>query len=421
MYKKMNQILLILLAIAPAGLFIITGWISAVLFLGAFISILLIIKDRSDFVKFKNIFWGRLIVLMFCAPLLAGIFSQSLRGILLWPEFDSPSRFLLALPIFLVAYKYQFNLIKYWQLTLTLCLALTLIAYPFLPKYYQVDTGRLAIYFTDPLTLGHLTLTFGLLSLFSINLEARDKLFIIFIKVIGSFLGFYFSMKSESRTGWLAIPVVCFIFLWSHGPKNKMASTFFALFLSITISISAYELSSRVRSRIDVGIQDVISYKMYEENPLTSIGERISFARMGWYYFKLQPFAGWGRDGFKAHVNDPEISQYANEHTRNTPAGGLFHSEFTTNMVKFGIWGIIYTGLLFFVPLGLFIKLWRQGIHVRASAFGITYVLCEFIGGFSTEVFNLKFTATFYAIMIAGLCAFALNALENTSKKQESL
>ena len=299
---------------------------------------------------------------------------------------------------------------------------MTLTAIPFLPHYGWgidgLDSGRVGTYFVDPLTLGYLSLTLGMLSFFSINMYSKDRWFVIILKIVGTIVGFYISLKTQSRTGWLAIPLVLFLLLWLYGPKNKILSTFIALIISVVLTIGIYQASPTVENRVHDALVDLQDYKLDQVNSESSIGERISFARMGFHYFKLSPIYGWGLRGYMVHANDPELVVFASESTRASPGrGSLFHSEFTTNAVAYGLLGIIYTLLIFFAPLTLCIRQWARGVNPRLCAFGIVYLLCEIVSGLSTEIFGLKFAASFHAVFLACLCA---ELLSNRSQQQVS-
>ncbi len=430
MERFLNKALLALLSILPIGIFIIKGWGNAIIFVSFIIAMSSIAvvyfqkfkkAKESTFSNFSNkskhspinTFWLVMVTIMLAFPVFAVSISQILRGTLYFPDYDGPLRFLLAIPIFYVVWKDRLNPVKYWQYTIALSIFITFIALPWLPKYYglnvSANNARLGTYFVDPLTFGRLTLTFGLLLLFTINTFSKEKWYLITFKLICVAIAGYLSVKSGSRTGWMALPFVLVLLLWLYGPKNKIKATFAALILSMAAYTILYSVSPTVQNRTHEAIADLYSYKLHELNGESSLGERISFARMGWYYFELNPMAGWGHDGYKVHYDDPEISVYADQNTRHHPAeGGLFHNELTTNMVAFGIWGVIYTCLLFFVPLVLFISTWRKKNNIHICAFGIAYVICELVSSVSTEVFALKFTASFYAIFISCLCASVL-------------
>jgi len=81
-----------------------------------------------------------------------------------------------------------------------------------------------------------------------------------------------------------------------------------------------------------------------------------------------------------------------------------------TNAVRSGIWGVIATLAVFLVPFVLFCKAFRSTSSVRSAnaLLGLTFVVCQLVSGLSTEVLNLKFTASFYAILIACLCGSSI-------------
>ena len=411
----LNKSLLCLLSILPLGLFTVKGWASGLSFACAALAILIITsRSLNPKVNEQDAFWIQLLLLMFTLPLFSVMLSSALRGEWIWANFDSASRFFIATPIFYVVFRNKIRPTHQWQYLIPIGLILTLISTAFLPGYYGVinlfDSSRLAIYFVDPLTLGYLSLTLGMLSFFGINMYSKDRWFVIILKIIGAAVGFYISLKTQSRTGWLAIPLALFLLLWLHGPKNKILSTFIALIISVVLTISIYQASPTVQNRVHDALVDLKNYKLYQVNSESSIGERISFVRMGFHYYKLSPLYGWGLQGYMVHANDPELVVFASESTRASPGrGSLFHSEFTTNAVAYGLLGIIYTLLIFFAPLTLCIYQWARGVNPRLCAFGIVYLLCEIVSSLSTEIFGLKFAASFHAVFLACLCAELLS------------
>ncbi len=420
--KLLNQSLICLIGFLPLGLFTIKGWASGISFACAALALLIISMRMLEPKSYQDYaFWVRLLLIALMLPLPSVMLSSALRGEWIWANFDSASRFFIAAPIFYVVFRNKLKPIEYWQYLIPAGLIITLISTAFLPGYYGkinlFDGSRLAIYFVDPLTLGYLSLTLGILSFFSIHLFSRDPWFVVILKLTGAALGFYISIKTQSRTGWLAIPFILFLMLWLHGPKNKILSTFVALVVSVVLTIGIYQASSTVQNRVHYALVDLQDYKLDKVNSESSIGERISLARMGLYYFKLSPIYGWGLRGYMVHANDPELVLFASDSTRESPGrGSLFHSELTTNAVAYGILGIIYTLLIFFTPLALCIRQWRQGVNPQLCAFGIAYLLCEFISGLSTEIFGLKFAASFHALFVASLCAEILTS--DISQKQ---
>lgn len=416
--KITNTMLLLLIGVLPLGLFTVKGWASGILFACAALSLFKLIAESMQAgqkqAENQERFWPALILLTLMLPLTSAIISSGLRGEWIWADFDAQSRFFMGALVFYAVFRNGLDPFRYLQYSIPIGLILTIVGTGFLPGYYGeinlFDGSRLAIYFVDPLTLGYLSLTLGILSFFSIHLFSKDSWYVVVLKLVGTVLGFYISLKTQSRTGWLAIPFIIFLMLWLHGPKNKIKSSAIALVASLVFTVGIYQASPTVQNRVGAAVADLKDYQFDKVNAESSLGERISFARMAFYYFKLNPIAGWGYKGYHAHMNDPELLAFATFNTRNAPgSGALFHSEIATNSVAFGILGLIYTLLLFFAPLVLFIQSWRHGINPRLCAFGVAYILCILISSLTTEIFALKFAASFHAVFIASICAQVLN------------
>ena len=192
----LNKSLLCLLSILPLGLFTVKGWASGLSFACAALAILIITsRSLNSKVNEQDTFWIQLLLLMFTLPLFSVMLSSALRGEWIWANFDSASRFFIAAPIFYVVFRNKIRPTHQWQYLIPIGLILTLISTAFLPGYYGVinlfDDSRLAIYFVDPLTLGYLSLTLGMLSFFSINMYSKNRWFVIILKIIGVAVGFY--------------------------------------------------------------------------------------------------------------------------------------------------------------------------------------------------------------------------------------
>jgi O-antigen ligase len=203
-------------------------------------------------------FWPALILLTLMLPLISAIISSGLRGELIWADFDAQSRFFLGALVFYAIFRNNLDPVRYLQYSIPIGLILTIVGAGFLPGYYGetnlFDGSRLAIYFVDPLTLGYLSLTLGILSFFSIHLLSKDRWYVVALKLVGTVLGFYISLKTQSRTGWLAIPFIIFLMIWLHGPKNKIQSSVIALVASLVFTIGIYQASPTVQNRVGAAV-----------------------------------------------------------------------------------------------------------------------------------------------------------------------
>jgi O-antigen ligase len=333
-----------------------------------------------------------------------------------WRYYDSPSRFLCAIPLIIYIWQSKIKLQLLLELTFPLTLIVTFITLPFLSKLgWGADPSRLATYFVDPLTFGRISLSFGLVSLAFINFKNKSLISNL-ILLIGFILGLYLSVKSGSRTGWLAVPIVfIFLFVMHAAFKNKFASICIALLIGITGTFTIYKTSSTVNQRVNLAIHEVSSYQLNQLNPDNSVGMRISFFRMGLYFFSERPLSGWGDESFKEKLNAPEISFFSSSFTREFALNAGFHNEFITNMVRSGVLGLLSSLLLIATPLIIFSRLLTFNRPVAIA--GVTYVFCELISGLSTEVFNLKFTAALYTFNISVFLGLALQSLIQKSNE----
>lgn len=401
--------------LAPIFSLVIKGWVGWLLAISCLLALLTLASPQKNTgvnlpitTPIKNKSWVQLVILMLISPTLAIFISQTLRQDYSWNSYDAPSRFLLAIPLFFAIQKTRIQIDKLIPFVFPATLIATLIGINFLPHTgWGADPLRLSTYFVDPLTFGRISITFALLCIASMNFSKKSYWANI-VQIIGALSGIYLSIKSGSRTGWLAVPVVIFMIFWMQTHLTRINKVLISSILCALVTLSAYYLSPTVKERTDLAVNEIKAYQLNNLNPDNSVGMRISFLRMGSYYFSMAPLSGWGDKGFKNHINNPEISKFSSQFTREFSFNAGFHNELVTNAVYFGVWGITSTILLFLIPIALLSK--KLVVQKRIAIIGLTYVVCEIIGSMSTEVFNLKFTAALYATMIALLCGVALNS-----------
>ena len=176
-----------------------------------------------------------------------------------------------------------------------------------------------------------------------------------------------------------------------------------------------------VKLRLDAGIGELMHYRWGGVNRDTSVGMRISFYRIGWYFFCQNPLGGWGDHGFKLLLSAPELRKFASDFTIGFTLSAGFHNEVVTNMVRSGVWGLISSLGLFLAPLALFVRGLRSpSAAVRSHALpALGYLVCVLVSGMSTEVFNLKYTASFHAMMLAGFAGSLLMLMRSEHPPQK--
>jgi O-antigen ligase len=190
---------------------------------------------------------------------------------------------------------------------------------------------------------------------------------------------------------------------------SKLKALLIATIATLMLLAASYQASSVIRYKVDALSNEIRQYSWNSVNEHTSIGARISFTRIGFYYFLMRPISGWGDGALNTHINDAELANYANQETRDELVRVGFHNDFINNMVHFGILGLLSTIFIFVVPLLFFIYCLQKKVAVAYAQFGVAYILVQSISCLSYHVLDFKFMASFYALMISILMGLTMS------------
>jgi O-antigen ligase len=410
---KLIKLWSLLVLISPVFFLTVRHWTSlVVLFLFICCLYLVAVDKKPNSVLSLSGVWAKLIFAIFVAHLTAIAISQLFRNDFYSPNWDAPLRLVLCIPIFLAIASGRLRAFSSQSISLhwlTLVFPLTLIWTLFLRINWPTSwaPGGLTTYFVDPLSFGSYTLLFSMLTLLGLS-GYWSKLGFVqrCVCVLGIFSGFYLSLKSGSRTGWLNIPV--FFGIWAYfvlKPKLGFKKTIFLMIVSISLLFVSLLSNGYLLDKFILGWKELSNYKFNQVNADTSVELRLSFYRMGITYFLERPFAGWGDLSWMSQMNRLELAQFASELARESPKHG-FHNEIITNSVRSGIWGFISSSALFCVVFlraiqGL--KLKSTGEHRIISLTLLVFISHLFIAGLTTEITNLVFLSSFIGLTLAVL------------------
>lgn len=357
----------------------------------------------------------RLMVLVLLTPVVSIMASSLLRGSHVWANYDSPARFLVALAIFLYLVRQRVNMALYLQYTVPISLLLTLChqIFFFQPRLWGAD--RMSTYFADPLVFGYTSLTLGLMSLLSIHSLHNDSRLMVLLKVAGAAAGIYLSIMSGSRTGWLAVPVVMQIWLFRQRFLRGRLGVALLFGMVACVMLGFFALPATIQQRWMSGLNEALDYPWIGMAPETSVGLRITFLRIAFDMFLSSPFAGHGDNGYDLLALPAHVYSYATPESLRMAFNAGFHNEMVSNTVRFGFGGLMAAAMLFFVPMVLFFRQSSSSNAVRRAnaVMGLVLTICFFVSSLSTEVFDLKYMASFYAVMISMLCASVIAEPKN--------
>ncbi len=417
--KKSTLDLFTLFALALFPLLYLTlrSWTNSFLFILFVISLVYTFKNFSSIKNGLSDIESKLITLTLCLPVLAIFISQLFRQDFSINAFDGPSRILLAALIFLYLRDRQIHFTKALEWVLPVSLLICLAAYIFNPEASALWDGRAASYFVDTITFGTYCTIIGFICLISIESKhPNSNIFLNILKVLAFLIGCYIAIQSQSRTAWTAaIGLFCYWFMLRFYRKpSHLWILFFLVACAITL---IYKFSPSVYERINLGVYEVSSY-FTEGNFDTSLGLRISMIRVACILILENPLAGL-KDGIipALHTID-SIQPFYTELLQYMITNTGTHTEILAQGVRSGIWGIFSATALFFVPgIVFYRRLKNPNPKIRAaSVAGFTLVLGLFIASLTIQVFNLKYNASFYSLMIAALAAQALPSSETNSQ-----
>ena len=350
------------------------------------------------------------IIIGFLAYPVAIFMSQICLGSLDHKPYLDTSPFLYFIPVFIFISWKKIDMGKWIQMIMPLVIITAFwSSFYHHPEISRSQWGdRLTVYFSDPLAFGQIILALGLMCLSNIQFNTKmiKDIILTIWSLLGFLIGVYLSIESGSRTGWLAIPMVLFIILSIKLNWRPSISIPLGLVLTILICFIFYNLSSVIYERVNLAILEIKSYPWSGGVASdTSVGLRITFQRLGWFYFSQSPICGWGEVGYIDIKNSSEVISFSSQYARDFVSSALFHNELMTNMVRSGLFGIMSYFLAVLVPLYFCIKFIHSDKKIigRAALLGACFLICQIVAGMSDEFLNLKGMVAFYAYLISVL------------------
>lgn len=393
---------------SPVFLMTTKGWTNSLLLLIFILTSIGLMRFKSlipktfDQSQKKSV---KLIIASLAAGFLAILITQGLRGELVLKAFDAPLRMLLCIPIFLYLCHKPLNIAKVAPYVLSLSFLATfiyLLQYPEVPAFWG---GRFATKPVDPNAFGvYTTLIFSLL-LFSLNLNnpINQKLR-LFIASLGLVVGAYLIIGSGTRGAWLAIPFL--LIAWGIiNVKNDLKLTISLSLLLLAAIWIGYVVSLNFQARVDSGFHEIHSW-IFTTAKDTSAGIRLSMWQVTWDLLQKSPFIGYGDSGYQHLLNDQYLSRSYSPIVLETIAKAGPHNEYIANLLRSGIFGGLAIIVTLFAPLYVYLKSpsKQQGAVDRdfnSNHLGLALFICLAISSMSVEVFNLKYTSSFYGLLIA--------------------
>ena len=251
--------------------------------------------------------------------------------------------------------------------------------------------------FANAIPFGNLSLLMGLFSLISIGWSNRDGWPLILLRVFAGGAGLYASYLSQSRGGWIAIPILLLIAVATlrHVSWKKRATAllvFFALLVTVCVS------SSMVRTRFGQAMEDIHAYQAGQTN--TSVGIRFQLWKAATLMLTRHPLAGVGRGQFEPALKAIHAEGLI---TQEATAFEHAHNEFLYNGATLGVLGIGALLALYLVPAVYFLRAALCDDRVLRTTGGMGLTLCVgfVLFGLTEVMLIIAQTVVFYSVMVA--------------------
>lgn len=330
--------------------------------------------------------------------------TQLLQQHLTIKPYDAPLRLLICIPIFLYLCHHPLPITKFLEITLPAATVIALITVLFFPPAYNWG-DRFATTPADPNAFGAYITCLTALIIYSLDpkkLLLNKK--VTLLKLIGIFSGIYLIAGSGTRGAWLSIPVLGLLwFIFNIRRHFKLTSSVIAMAL-IGCTL-AYLTIPHLQARVDSGFYEVYAW-LFSSDKDTSAGVRFSMWEITIDLFLERPFTGFSDTGYQALLDRSFYLEKYSPIVLETIDKAGPHNEYLANLLRSGIGGLISVLVILGTPLYI-LSSNKNNSEIDRELFlaGLAIFIALSITALSIEIFNLKFTSSFYALIITMLCA----------------
>lgn len=359
-------------------------------------------------------------ILVLSTPFLAVLLSQSIRGDLLLRSFDSPSRLLCAIPIYLLI-RDKLATGELQPTTIFQALAwASSIALLVLPWFID-DTrtaqygGRIATETVDTNTLGSYVGILLVTVVMGTWRQIQDTLatsvtwvtpLTLAAYLISFSVGIDILLQTKSRGAWIGFTCTTLALLTVLIILSRRRSKPTALLAAILILLTAMSINTAQLDRVKSIPAEIISW-MNTGQGVTSGGIRLNMLQVSLTLFIEQPLAGYGEKGYETRLKEEDMLLIYGSQTLNDMSGAGPHNGIVENILQTGTFGLIASLFLYILPPILFfrrLKRTTKDINMNdllLRVLGLAFVFQILILQLTTSPNGLRAFASFNALLLA--------------------
>lgn len=311
-------------------------------------------------------------------------------------NYDNCSRFLFAIPVLLLLFRFPIRPIYLWAGIALGALGAGFVAVMDFYVYGELRAGG----DNNPIQFGDIAMLFSCLLMtgFSWAKYYSRGMLIIFVLCILS--GILASLLSGARGGWLALPfgLVAF-YLASELHKNTKKAAFFIIGILCVCGLAYYSVSQELlQARVNDAISDLQQY-FQANNANTSLGARLTLWQASLPLIAEHPILGWGSIANYVNLSGDtaDIFQRFNH----------FHNDILDALVKRGLLGGLALLGIYALPAVLFYRRLKQCPPTQQpfACAGLILVIATFVFGLTQSFFSHSSGVMVYVFMLVILWA----------------
>ncbi len=411
-----------LLVSSPLFFISTRGWINSILFVTSLLSVIYLIKTKSFIPSTLHRIQKNMVLLMLFAlsiGFIAILISQLLQHNIKIKPYDSPLRMILCIPIFLYLLHKPLAISKYLAYLLSISLLIAFFTILFNPEIPQFWGGRFATKPADPNAFGTYITCMTAIVFYSFNpkefFSIKPQLI---LKLLCFIIGLYLVIKSGTRGAWLSMPFLLSVWVYYYARTDLKLTLLFLIGTIISCLIS-YQLLEGFQARVNSGFSEVYSW-LFTHHKDTSSGIRFSMWKITIDLYLERPLSGFGDLGYQSYLKNEIFTQNYSPIVIETIAKAGPHNEYLANLLRSGIWGLVSIISLLGIPFYILsTKVSKDDVSQTLYLTGLALLISLTIAALSIEIFNLKYTSSFYALMITMLCSEKISILKNFQATHE--
>ena len=370
---------------------------STSLILASIVSVIAVIRNS----------WPRkepiLFISGFIAPISAIFIASLIRGEFTAREFDSASRLLLGIPLFL--YLIKQNRSSNNKLISGLVVALILAGVFVDPNKTEFYGNRYATAYADVNSLAAILVTFLAITVhYLLNQTFRNST-LFYLMLSGVFIGGYILAKTGARGPILVFFITLFLIFALYIKDNKCRAFGRTSIVLATLLIPPFLLflnDHTFQQRIYSIATEIFDLTEKTDSTETSSGIRLSMLKLSLGLFLEKPVAGWGDIRYSTEINDSIFSAGVSSPVIQATQLGGPHNEFAARALNSGSFGLVASLFFHFLPILLLFQKkharLRSGFAVKQA---LVLISTLFLLGFTLETFSLKYMTSLNTILLA--------------------